>query len=80
MKTDKIAIIQQEQIASLNISPAECVKWVGDGFRMKDHVQMPPKPSVHPQGEDFMTTMPCLLPEMNWQRDLSKRKVWTPIP
>jgi ornithine cyclodeaminase len=35
---------------------------------MKDHVQMPPKPSVHPQGEDFMTTMPCLLPEMNGQK------------
>ena len=65
MKTDKIAIIQQEQIVSLNIPPTECIKWVEEGFRMKDQVQMPPKPSVHPQGEDFMTTMPCLLPEQN---------------
>ena len=68
MKTEKIAIIQQEQITSLNISPAECVKWVEEGFRMKDQAQMPPKPSVHPQGEDFMTTMPCLLPEINGKK------------
>lgn len=68
MKTEKIAIIQQEHIASLNISPKECVKWVEEGFRMKDLAQMPPKPSVHPQGEDFMTTMPCLLPEQNGQK------------
>lgn len=68
MKTDKIVIIQQDQITSLNISPAKCVKWVEEGFRMKDQVQMPPKPSVHPQGEDFMTTMPCLLPEINGEK------------
>ena len=68
MKTEKIKIIQQEQITSLNISPAECVKWVEEGFRMKDQAQMPPKPSVHPQGEDFMTTMPCLLPEQEGQK------------
>jgi len=68
MKTDKIAIIQQDQITALNISPAECVKWVEEGFRMKDQAQMPPKPSVHPQGEDFMTTMPCLLPEQNGEK------------
>ena len=68
MKTEKIKIIQQEQITSLNISPAECIKWVEEGFRMKDQAQMPPKPSVHPQGEDFMTTMPCLLPEQKGQK------------
>ena len=68
MKTEIIKIIQQEQITSLNISPTECVKWVEEGFRMKDQAQMPPKPSVHPQGEDFMTTMPCLLPEQKGQK------------
>lgn len=68
MKTEIIKIIQQEQITSLNISPAECVQWVEEGFRMKDQAQMPPKPSVHPQGEDFMTTMPCLLPEQKEQK------------
>lgn len=68
MKTEIIKIIQQEQIKALNISPTECVKWVDEGFRMKDQAQMPPKPSVHPQGEDFMTTMPCLLPEQKGQK------------
>ena len=68
MTTEKIHIIQQDQITSLNISPAACVKWVEEGFRMKDLVQMPAKISIHPQGEDFMTTMPCLLPEQNGQK------------
>ena len=55
--------IQQAQINALNISPATCVEWVRDAFLMKDDIQMPAKLSVHPQGEDFITSMPCLLPE-----------------
>ena len=58
-----VSIIQQTQIDALHISPATCVKWVRDAFFMKDDIQMPAKISVHPQGEDFMTTMPCLLLE-----------------
>ncbi len=65
MITDKIAIISQEKIVSLSISPSDCIKWVEEGFLKKDLAQMPAKLSVHPQGEDFMTTMPCLLPEEN---------------
>lgn len=65
MITDKIAIISQEKIVSLSISPSDCVKWVEEGFLKKDLAQMPAKLSVHPQGEDFITTMPCLLPEEN---------------
>ena len=65
MITDKIAIISQEKIVSLSISPSDCVKWVEEGFLKKDLAQMPAKLSVHPQGEDFMTTMPCLLTEEN---------------
>lgn len=68
MITDKIAIISQERIASLGISPIDCLKWVEEGFLKKDLAQMPAKLSVHPQGEDFMTTMPCLLPEENGQK------------
>lgn len=58
-----VSVIQQAQIDALKISPATCVEWVRDAFLMKDDIQMPAKVSVHPQGEDFMTTMPCLLPE-----------------
>ena len=58
-----VSIIQQQQIDALNISPKECMEWVKQGFLMKDDAQMPAKLSVHPQGEDFMTSMPCLLPK-----------------
>ena len=63
MTTQRIAIIHQDRINALGILPYDCIKWVEEGFHMKDNVQMPAKLSVHPQGEDFMTTMPCLLPE-----------------
>lgn len=65
MITDIITVISQDTIVSLGISPSECIKWVEEGFLKKDFAQMPAKLSVHPQGEDFMTTMPCLLPEEN---------------
>ena len=65
MITEKITVISQDAIMSLGISPSECIKWVEEGFLKKDFAQMPAKLSVHPQGEDFMTTMPCLLPEEN---------------
>ncbi len=63
-----VSIIQQQQIDALNISPKECLEWVRQGFLMKDDAQMPAKLSVHPQGEDFMTTMPCLLPKHNGKK------------
>ena len=68
MTSDKIAIISQEDILSIVVSPTECIRWVEEGFRIKDEVQMPAKQNVHPQGVDFMTTMPCLLPEQNGAR------------
>ena len=63
-----VSIIQQQQIDALIISPKECLEWVRQGFLMKDDAQMPAKLSVHPQGEDFMTTMPCLLPKHNGKK------------
>ena len=56
-------IISQKQIRSLNISPADCVKWVKESFLMKPSVQLPPKISLHPQGSDFFNTMPVIIPE-----------------
>ena len=63
-----VSIIQQQQIDAQNISPKECIEWVKQGFLMKDDAQMPAKLSVHPQGEDFMTSMPCLLPKYNGRK------------
>ena len=53
-------IITAEQIESLHIAPAECVEWVKDAFLLKNRCQLPAKMSVHPAGNDFFTTMPCL--------------------
>lgn len=55
-------IITEEQIASLNISPKTCVEWVKEAFMIKPQCQLPAKVHVHPKGNDFITTMPCLLP------------------
>lgn len=55
-------IISQEQIKGLNISPATCVEWVKESFSLKEIAQLPAKISLHPQGNDFFNTMPCLLP------------------
>lgn len=54
--------ISDKEIIELGITPAECVKWVTEAFKMKYECQLPAKMSVHPQGNDFITTMPCLLP------------------
>lgn len=59
---NKVIIIQNEQIRDLDISPLDCVSWVDEAFRMKYEAQLPAKISVHPQGNDFFTSMPCLLP------------------
>ena len=63
-----VSVIQQSQIEQLHINPAECIEWVKHGFLAKDDAQMPAKLSVHPQGEDFMTSMPCLLPKLNGKK------------
>ena len=55
-------IISQKQIKKLNISPAKCVEWVKESFSLKEIAQLPAKISLHPQGNDFFNTMPCLLP------------------
>lgn len=54
--------ICDSQIAELDISPRKCVEWVTEAFKMKKECQLPAKVSVHPNQNDFITTMPCLLP------------------
>ncbi|MBQ8205631.1 MAG: ornithine cyclodeaminase [Alistipes sp.] len=55
--------ITNHDIVDLGISPEQCVEWVHDAFLLKSECQLPAKMSVHPSGNDFFTTMPCLLPE-----------------
>ena len=54
--------ITNTDILSLNIPSEQCVSWVRESFCMKYEAQLPPKISLHPQGNDFFNTMPCLLP------------------
>lgn len=54
--------ITNEDIVNLNLSPEQCLEWVRDAFILKSECQLPAKMSVHPTGNDFFTTMPCLLP------------------
>ena len=56
-------IITDEEIRALRISPEQCVEWVREAFLIKDRCQLPPKISLHPQGTDFINTMPCILPQ-----------------
>lgn len=56
-------IISSEDIQTLNIAPEESVEWVHQAFLLKHKCQLPPKVSLHPRGNDFFNTMPCLLPE-----------------
>lgn len=55
-------IITSQQIETLNVSPKQCVEWVHEAFLIKNRCQLPAKMSIHPQGNDFFNTMPCLLP------------------
>ena len=55
-------IISQQQIRELKISPTQCVEWIKESFSLKEKAQLPAKISLHPQGNDFFNTMPCLLP------------------
>lgn len=55
-------LISQQQIRALNISPTQCIEWVKESFSLKEKAQLPAKISLHPQGNDFFNTMPCLLP------------------
>jgi len=55
--------ISSGQIEALNIDPTLSVEWVREAFLMKDRCQLPAKTSLHPRGNDFINTMPCLLPD-----------------
>jgi ornithine cyclodeaminase len=63
MTGNRVLLLQHHVIAGAGITPARCVEWVEDSFRMKYDATLPPKISIHPQGDDFFNTMPCLLPK-----------------
>ena len=62
MSGNKVLILQHHDIVNAGITPKQCLEWIEDSFRMKYDSILPPKISIHPQGDDFFNTMPCLLP------------------
>lgn len=56
-------IVTSQDIENIGISPEESVEWVRQAFLIKNKCQLPPKIFLHPRGNDFFNTMPCLLPE-----------------
>lgn len=57
-------LIENEEIESLNISPATCVRWAEEALKLKYKSQMPPKSAIHLHDSlNFFMTMPCLLPD-----------------
>ena len=59
------AIITDEQIRSLSISPATCVEWVREAFLAKQGCILSPKISQKPTPDSFFNTMPCCIPAFN---------------
>ncbi len=55
--------ITSEDIETLSITPTQSIEWVKESFLMKPNAQLPAKISIHPQGSDFINTMPCMLPQ-----------------
>lgn len=49
-------------VMQCGISAKDCVEMVTQSFKMKYEAQLPPKISIHPKDDDFVNTMPCLLP------------------
>ena len=62
MNDRQIKVISHLEIKDLGITPQQCLKWVEESFSIKYDASLPPKISLHPQGDDFFNAMPCLLP------------------
>lgn len=54
--------IGHNDVKHCGISAKDCVEMVTKSFKMKYQSQLPSKISIHPKGDDFINTMPCLLP------------------
>ena len=58
-------LITNQQILDLKISPSQIYEWVSKSIEKKELTILPPKISLHPFGEVFYNTMPCILPYKN---------------
>lgn len=67
--TNKLLYLSYKDVISTNLSMADIIKVVEQGFMEMGNgqVEMPPKPGVHPgvDGDNFIHAMPAYIPAMN---------------
>ena len=65
MSTNKLLYLSQTDVGAVGLTMAEVIEAVDIAFREKGegHVEMPPKPGIHPGGGDnFIHAMPAYIP------------------
>ena len=68
MKPNRLLYISQEDVVSVGLTMTEIIETLEVAFREKGrgNTEMPPKPGIHPGGEDnFIHAMPAYIPALN---------------
>jgi len=68
MKPNRLLYLSQEDVVSVGLTMTEIIETLEVAFREKGHgnTEMPPKPGIHPGGEDnFIHAMPAYIPALN---------------
>jgi ornithine cyclodeaminase/alanine dehydrogenase-like protein (mu-crystallin family) len=68
MKPNRLLYISQEDVISVGLTMTEIIETLEVAFREKGrgNTEMPPKPGIHPGGEDnFIHAMPAYIPALN---------------
>ena len=68
MKPNRLLYLSQEDVVSVGLTMTEIIETLEVAFREKGrgNTEMPPKPGIHPGGEDnFIHAMPAYIPALN---------------
>jgi len=68
MKPNRLLYLSQKDVVSVGLTMTEIIETLEVAFREKGHgnTEMPPKPGIHPGGEDnFIHAMPAYIPALN---------------
>ena len=68
MKPNRLLYLSQDDVVSVGLTMVQIIKTLEVAFREKGrgNTEMPPKPGIHPGGEDnFIHAMPAYIPALN---------------
>jgi ornithine cyclodeaminase/alanine dehydrogenase-like protein (mu-crystallin family) len=67
MDSPQILYLTKSEVESAGLTMPEIIELVETAFIEKGHgrVEMPPKPGIHPGGDNFIHAMPAYIPAMN---------------